>query len=524
GEKEADDKSHSGEASKKEKAATATASSKRGTAAVNDEWDEEREPKTLKQLKSSFAEFYRSLVLLQNYQDLNVKGFKRLMFKSDKMFKSTAGEQWYKDKVEKAQFFHTKDVDDLISRVEQFVTLHLVEGDKNLAMKILRIPPLNEIQSAWTTGRLGFFGGTFVSLCLFLLLFHVFNRDISDEPKWLIVRLFRGHFLVFFNIFLISINVFGWQTNGINHILIFEIDPREHLTYQGLMEISFMLLTLWAVCALGYVSSRQTSVPATFFPLSLTIISLSWLVFPLPIFNRPSRWWFVKRLFYVCSPPFHFVAFADFWLADQMNSLTTVFLDLQYTICFYYFYVDYGDRWSIRYLNNAVNNQTLSVVDKVGAYSWEGIDRFTGVDACVSHIYGIRPLVSCIPAILRLAQCLRRWYDSGQYSPHVYNAGKYSTTFFIVFFGWLNSLAKSNWNQRSFYYPWVLAYVVGYIYAFIWDIKMDWSLFDRHGDDLIYIQKEGYPTEKESHKYLSLDSSTFLQFESRIVFSPYLTC
>lgn len=34
--------------------------------------------------------------------------------------------------------------------------------------------------------------------------------------------------------------------------------------------------------------------------------------------------------------PFFRVEFADFWLADQLNSLTTVLLDLHFLICFYY--------------------------------------------------------------------------------------------------------------------------------------------------------------------------------------------
>lgn len=32
--------------------------------------------------------------------------------------------------------------------------------------------------------------------------------------------------------------------------------------------------------------------------------------------------------------PFWHVNFADFWIADQMNSLAVVFLDLEYFLCF----------------------------------------------------------------------------------------------------------------------------------------------------------------------------------------------
>lgn len=40
----------------------------------------------------------------------------------------------------------------------------------------------------------------------------------------------------------------------------------------------------------------------------------------------------MSRIF--CAP-FFYVSFADFWLADQLNSLHTVFLDFQYFVCFY---------------------------------------------------------------------------------------------------------------------------------------------------------------------------------------------
>lgn len=35
------------------------------------------------------------------------------------------------------------------------------------------------------------------------------------------------------------------------------------------------------------------------------------------------------------AAPFFHVGFADFWLADQLNSLAIALLDFQYLICFY---------------------------------------------------------------------------------------------------------------------------------------------------------------------------------------------
>lgn len=41
--------------------------------------------------------------------------------------------------------------------------------------------------------------------------------------------------------------------------------------------------------------------------------------------------------------PFFHVGFADFWLADQMNSFTSALLDFQFLTCFYY---THGDNWA----------------------------------------------------------------------------------------------------------------------------------------------------------------------------------
>ena len=48
---------------------------------------------------------------------------------------------------------------------------------------------------------------------------------------------FRSTFLLFFFTVLISWNTYGWRNAGVNHILIFEIDPRNHLNYLQLLTV-----------------------------------------------------------------------------------------------------------------------------------------------------------------------------------------------------------------------------------------------------------------------------------------------
>ena len=51
------------------------------------------------------------------------------------------------------------------------------------------------------------------------------------------LRMYRSVFLVILCTFLLAINTYGWRSSGVNHVLIFELDPRSHLTHQELLEV-----------------------------------------------------------------------------------------------------------------------------------------------------------------------------------------------------------------------------------------------------------------------------------------------
>ena len=54
--------------------------------------------------------------------------------------------------------------------------------------------------------------------------------------------------------------------------------------------------------------------------------------------------------------------------------------------------------------------------------------------SCGTGTYGLRVVVAVLPAWWRFAQCMRRYYDTKEANPHLINAGKYSTSFFVVVF------------------------------------------------------------------------------------------
>lgn len=80
------------------------------------------------------------------------------------------GARWRREVVESSHFYTNKDIGRLIAETEAAVTQNLEGGDRQRAMKRLRVPPLNEQQSPWTTFKLGLALGSFVVLFVVVVL------------------------------------------------------------------------------------------------------------------------------------------------------------------------------------------------------------------------------------------------------------------------------------------------------------------------------------------------------------------
>ncbi len=120
-----------------------------------------------------------------------------------------------------------------------------------------------------------------------------------------------------------------------NHVLIFELDPRSHLSEQDLLELAGVLGVLWALSVLAFLYSEYIMVPAYWLPLFLVGIMFVFLVNPTKRLYGEARLWLLKYIMRISCAPFFYVGFADFWLADQFTSLATGFTDFYFMICFY---------------------------------------------------------------------------------------------------------------------------------------------------------------------------------------------
>uniref|UniRef100_A0AAY4E6V7 Xenotropic and polytropic retrovirus receptor 1 n=1 Tax=Denticeps clupeoides TaxID=299321 RepID=A0AAY4E6V7_9TELE len=440
--------------------------------------EERNQHRNIKDLQLAFSEFYLSLILLQNYQNLNFTGFRKILKKHDKILETTRGADWRVAQVEVAPFYTCKKITQLISETEALVTAELEGGDRQKAMKRLRVPPLGAAQPApaWTTFRVGLFCGVFIVLAV------AFTRHI-----WPLVRVYRGGFLLIQFLFLLGINTYGWRQAGVNHVLIFELNPRNNLSHQHLFEIAGFLGVLWCISILSCLYSEYTQLPMQANPLILYGFMVLFLVNPFKTAYYKSRFWLLKLLFRVFTAPFHRVEFADFWLADQLNSLVLVLMDLEYMVCFYS-------------MELAWTNPSGLLPDNSGLI-------------CHSYSYGLRAIIQCLPAWLRFVQCLRRYRDTKRAFPHLVNAGKYSTTFFVVTFAALYATHKDQNHSDAdvFLYLLILSSIVSSCYTLIWDLRMDWGLFDRNAGENTFLREEiVYP--QKAYYYCAIVEDVLLRF------------
>ncbi|BFF93607.1 xenotropic and polytropic retrovirus receptor 1 homolog [Drosophila madeirensis] len=407
--------------------------------------EEHRKPLSQRKLRLASSEFYLSLIMLQNYQTLNHTAFRKICKKYDKYIKSNAGMYWFKGHALNAEYAKPTELVTLLKAVEDLYTEYLTNGDRSKAMAKLRVPPLGEKTSSTRVFLAGLFLGLFIVGAV-LSVISWFTLDLKPDFKFMFVSLLRGPLmLIAYGIYL-ALNVGIWQKVGINHVLIFEVEHRTHMGFLGALEIASFCGYLFTIVVLAYLYNDEFGIKEYYIlPLIyMTVIAVLFLN-PIRLLNYPFRIWLMKLFGRVMAAPFFYVGFADFWMGDQMTSMVQCFVDHYYLFRFY-----------IRYYNKQQNS-----------YGFE-------------PDYGVA-LIRCLPAWFRLAQCLRRYRDSGSKSKqYLMNAVKYSLSILVVIFSTIQMETNCKYNYM-FENPWTWLYLftalLTSVYCLSWDLLKDFGLF-----------------------------------------------
>ena len=320
-------------------------------------------------------------------------------------------------------------------------------------------------------------------LCLLLptvivLVIYLHDHQSTKPLAWRqALFLYRSSLLVIVHLLLLGLNIYGWTSSGVNHVLIFEIDPRKHLTYQQYLETGTFLFVVWLMSFGSFILASYYDFHPFVQPLGFISLLILLLFNPTPTMYRHSRFWLLRTLGRLCCAPFYRVGFADFWLADQLTSLELLFFDFETFVCFYSDDVEWWPAYK-----QAPNPSFF-------CSAWRPVF--------------IQSIFMILPSWFRFAQCLRRYRDTKQAFPHLVNAGKYLTGFLVII---TNAVRRAtaihywtNPKSNPFLYLWILTTLIGSTYKCIWDLKMDWGLFAKKPgenkylrDQLIYSSRSYY--------------------------------
>ena len=289
-----------------------------------------------------------------------------------------------------------------------------------------------------------------------LSFMYLWNLKSKDFDRWvLIVRLVRSPLIVVFLFYLYAVNMKVWAKYNINYVAIFNHHPDSTPTPARILTMADFLTIAISVLVIAVIMASPFSsvMPIKVLTLVMWGCLLVFLLSPFQWFQRKMRFKFISVLIHILMAPFVYVFFTDFYLADQFNSIVAIFLDMHYSMCYIF-----NDSWSSKDANTKI---------------------------CTSSGNGIRPIISFLPAMWRMLQCFRCFYNTLSVR-HLVNAGKYFTTFPVIVFATLYSVRvkgdifESSVNEGTSWLlvMWAVSAIIHSGYTFLWDVCVDWGLWD----------------------------------------------
>ncbi|KAF9107576.1 hypothetical protein BGX29_005935 [Mortierella sp. GBA35] len=390
-------------------------------------------------IKAALYEFYRSLEMIKNYKVLNHTGFAKILKKFDKTAGWKGSRPYMNSRLKPAYFMTSDIIENLIRETEDLFIETFEKGHRRRGMAKLRIPDSKNQTHHFTSTRIGMYMGLAAPL-MFQALQAAFSSETSAEiPYWdSLLLIYAGLFLTFLFACLFGINMYVWAKARINYKFIFEFDPRDNLDYHEYFELPILLLLLLTLAVYLDFGSKLTAHVATYYwPLILMAITLAIIFCPFPIAHFTARRWFISSIGRILASGYYRVEFRDFFLADEMNSLSYSIEQFEFAMC------AYSEQWT-----------DLS-------------------SQCSTSQMWITPFLTALPAWFRLLQCLRRYKDTLEWFPHLVNAGKYSASLINLFV----YFSYRHYGGAQLKTAWIFVSILTSCYTFGWDIYMDWGLF-----------------------------------------------
>ncbi|KAJ2361375.1 Signal transduction protein, partial [Coemansia sp. RSA 2610] len=390
-------------------------------------------------IKRAILELYRGIDLLKNYRILCYTAFIKALKKYQKTAGWCTGTDYFLNRVDTCYIATSDHLNTMAGHLENMYVAKYAGGSRSKGMDKLRINPTH------TTGSHQgsvFRSGIMLGLSAPLIARAIYEANLLSNEERVpyhrqLLQIYGSIFLVLFFLLLFSLNIQAWMRAHINYRFIFEIDPRDYLDAWEFLELSSLFFFIASVVIwINFAMHIDHGSYICIYVLIGVLVGLFML--PIKAVYWTSRWWLIRSLGRVlCSGLFR-VEFRDFFLGDELCSLTYTF-------------------------------SMVLMLGCAGANNWADLD-----ETCNTTHWWSNAALLMMPNVFRLLQCIRRYFDSGDAFPHLANGAKYSSTIITIWLATTNQIVGGNvWMPI-----WVTSAILNSCFTSLWDLLMDWGLFE----------------------------------------------
>lgn len=245
------------------------------------------------------------------------------------------------------------------------------------------------------------------------------------------------------------------ESSDVNHMFILNVDPRCRVTPEFFFARAATLTTLWILIFGMYVVdykwkilptvwaqegfNKRASFHFVFYPVVLLLLTVIGSLAPSTICRNRYKLAIVRSVRRTAMAPLFPVDFADNMVGDVMTSIAKPLEDVPAAVCYL--------------LSHHPQEEEL-----VQSFIRNG-------DSCSATTHGlIVPLLAGLPFFFRAGQCTRRYIDTKE-CKHLWNLGKYLCSLLVV--------VVSRCDNTTLL---VTVSTIATLYAFLWDVGLDWGL------------------------------------------------
>ena len=415
------------------------------------------------QLRESLKNFYREISNYQLFINTNIKinnlAFDEIEKYSQKIGKFTNSQisaqdiKGKKDEInsilEKANEYNQK----LLKDIEEQYTIYFQYNDedekksKNEILKNYLTPEKEKSEKKNNTFLHTLLFIMFILGALCITINNYLQLDIDQDREFgSIFPMYRTYGIICLYIWTLGLNVWVWNNSNINYKALFTFDNHYSTVteifiraafFTNILFLSFFLYMITRTQYGLYLGLNQYRIDGIL-PGLMWLILIIYFFWPFKAFNYYGRI-YTMRLFGECIASILIpIEFKHIWFMDQLTSLIGPLRDLEYTLCYYSFYVN----------------------------------PFQTRELFCSNTRTIYLIIAIFPNLFRILQVGRQMIDNGKVCPYIFNIGKYSFNIIVASFSFLST------SNQKYFILWIFTAFISGCYSSYWDIKMDFGYFE----------------------------------------------